>query len=236
MPAVGSSIGSRRGRLASAIANSTRLTSPYASTLIARSACSAMPTLAKQHVGVGRELHAPDARTRTRRACGQRELDVPRTVSEAKSRRSGTCGRLRRQTPSGFRPTSSTPPSERIRRRGELAADHVEARRLARPVRSIKASIRRRRGRSCVVDGAHAAERLGDRAPTATRSWRNGLADEQALQPRRRRAEREDEGEHGRAEKRAPVVGLARDRVHSQVKSAAPTHGPEARARRRAAP
>ena len=44
MPAVGSSISSSLGSLAMAMANSTRLTSPYANTLQGRSACAFMLT------------------------------------------------------------------------------------------------------------------------------------------------------------------------------------------------
>ena len=114
MPAVGSSISKRRGRLASAIASSTRLTSPYASTLMARSACACMPTLASSASASSMYCERAARQTpRMRRSCESRaSWTFSRTVSEANV---SAIWNVRptpwRQMASGLRPTSSTPVS-----------------------------------------------------------------------------------------------------------------------------
>jgi hypothetical protein len=164
MPAVGSSISSRRGRLASAIASSTRLTSPYASTLVARSACAAMPTLASS--ASPRRGAAVAPAPEAAHPAGVREQRHLHVLDDGE--RGEGLGDLEG---AGRRPGARSPRLQadqldaaephRARVGRELAADHVEAGRLAAPFGPISASISPAGEREAdAVDRADAAEGL----------------------------------------------------------------------------
>ena len=116
MPAVGSSMSSSLGALAMAIASSTRLTSPYASSLQGRSACAFMPTWSSSATASSRLWSA--ARRHIENSWPSCEsiaiCTFSTTVSDAKvSAIWKVRPTPRRQMARGFWPTSSWP-SNRI--------------------------------------------------------------------------------------------------------------------------
>src|SRR5688500_15932057 len=114
MPAVGSSMSSSRGRLASATASSTRFTSPYASSRAARSAACCMPTSVSSVSASSRKRAAAGRRKRKIcLACDSRAIcTFSRTVSEPKM---VAIWKVRptplRQMARGASPTIVSPPS-----------------------------------------------------------------------------------------------------------------------------